>query len=251
MHNPVATEARAADPRREAQRLIQSADSNVQALIRLFEVPGLPGETARERTDWILKITASDLPGMQMGLFPPEDSGFKPELGDLRFYFNPRYWANLLGRRPRATKQVGHFLTAVGLRLNRWPDRAKLRLIIGHEKLGDHLFLNFLWQYLLCTEADLRRFLAAVELDRLGYAEERDRALRQILGASDEALPDPRRIGNSLPDLRLSVKGWRFGTDLKTGALRARAAAAAWLRRELYDPARTRARLPSPARFRR
>jgi hypothetical protein len=223
-----------------ARALIEAAPSNVAALIRLFEVDDLPGESAAERLRWILRATASGLPGMQMALFPPEDSGFKPELGDGRFYQNPDYWASLLKPEHRTTGQVGHFLIAVGLAYNAWPKSVALRLITGHEKLGDRLFFGFVRQYFRARLADRRLFMDAVVLDEAGEVERRDAALHKIFGSPGEAKHDPLRIGNSVPDLRLSVKGWRFGRGIRLGAIRTRAEAAAWLQREIFDPTRTR-----------
>lgn len=226
--------------RKRAQEIIRQAKSNVAGLIHLFEAEDLPGKTPKARMNWILWLTASDLPGMQMGLFPPEDSGFREELADGKFYENPQYWADYVPRRERSTKQMGHFLTAVGLRMNRWPDWITLNLIVGHEKLGDRLFFGFVRQFAASSHADRQRFLKAVELDRAADARGRDEELRAIFGTSLEALPDPHRIGNSIVDLRLSVKGWRFGDEIKNGQIRTCREAADWLRREVFDPKRVR-----------
>jgi hypothetical protein len=230
-------------PTQQARTLIAQSSSNVEALIRLFEADDLPGRTAAERLRWLLRATASGLPGMQMGLFPADDSGFKPELADGRFYASPKYWARLLKPEERHTSQVGHFLIAVGLRYNPWPESVALRLIVGHEKLGDRLIFGFVRQYVRARHADRQLFREAVAHDQAGDIQRRDEALFRIFGEPDEAKRDPDRIGNSVPDLRLSVKGWRFGEAIRAGQLRTRAEAANWLRREIYDPTRTRAAL--------
>ena len=223
-----------------ARALILAAPSNVEGLIRLFEAHHLPGQSAGGRLRWLLRATATGLPGMQMGLFPADDSGFKSELADGRFYDNPKVWAGLLPPEARNTSQVGHFLIAVGLAYNPWPKSVALRLIVGHEKLGDRLFFGFVRQYFRARLEDRRLFMDAVVFDEAGEVKRRDLALQQIFGGPGEARPDPQRIGNSVPDLRLSVKGWRFGRAVRGGAFSTRAEAAAWLRRELWDPARTR-----------
>lgn len=227
--------------RAAAQAIIDRAPSNVDALLELFARAELPGAAALERMQWILKITASDLPGMHMGLFPADDSGFKRALADDRFYQDPRYWAKFVPGDARHSKQMGHFLIAVGLRLSPLPTFVKLNLIIGHEKFGDGRFIGFVRQFVRATARDRRRFLEAVAADAAGDEAARERLLQAIFRSPREALPDPRRIGNSLVDLRLSVKGWRLGDALAAGQLATRAEAAEWLRREVYDPARTRA----------
>ena len=233
--------------KQQASAIIQQSTSNVEALMRLFEADGLPGRTVAQRLRWILRVTASGLPGMQMALFPPDDSGFKEELADGRFYFSRLYWAKLVKPERRNTSQMGHFLIAVGLRVTPWPRTVALRLIVGHEKLGDGLFFGFVRQYLRATAEDRRLFMEAVDHDQAGRSRQRDLALRKIFGEPGEARRDPRRIGNSVPDLRLSVKGWRFGQAIAERRLQTRAEAAAWLRREIYDPGRPRQPVPAPA----
>ena len=224
-----------------AKALVEHAPSNVDALIELVTQPDLPGAGALERVQWILKITASDWPGMHMGLFPADDSGFPRALADERFYQDPQMWAKFVQGDARFTKQMGHFLTAVGLRLAALPRFVKLNLIIGHEKFGDGRFMGFVRQFVRATHRDRKRFRAAVAADAAGDAAGREALLSAIFESRREALPDPKRIGNSLVDLRLSVKGWRFADELATGRLSTRAEAAEWLRREVYDPSRTRA----------
>jgi hypothetical protein len=223
-----------------AHAIISQAASNVDALLELFARDDLPGADPLERAKWVLKLTASDWPGMHMGAFLADDSGFKLALADERFYLDPKYWAEFVKPEARATKQMGHFLTAVGLRLAKLPQYVKLNLIIGHEKFGDLQFFGFVRQFVRATARDRRRFLAAVRADSAGDAQRCEAQLVAIFHTRREALHDPKRIGNSLVDLRLSVKGWRFGDDLETRRIATRAEAMAWLRREVYDPARVR-----------
>jgi hypothetical protein len=261
------------------EEVIRTSSSNVQGLIRLFEVDGFPGNNAKERLQWILERTAK-IPGsyLQFGLFPPGDSGFCYELGDARFYTDPRAWANFVTN--HESGQVGHFLTAVALGFN--PEGAyyqafllqsfsigregapsplllpppwgaemyALSLIVGHEMVGDTEELMGLPRvppqyYAGATSAEaVGLFLKAIEADRLGRTRERDTYLQPILGdpLRREVIPGPERIGNSMPDLRLSIKGWRFGkgTRNEEEGIRTRQDAANWLRREVYDPSRTR-----------
>jgi len=99
------------------------------------------------------------------------------------------------------------------------------RLIVGHEKKGDPaptgsqardalLTLRTIpLQYWAAEPEDVDYFDLAVAADRDWRTDLRDYYLGKILGATTtEDLPDLReRQGNSMEDLRLSVKGWRLG----------------------------------------
>jgi hypothetical protein len=223
-----------------AGEVVRRAENNVQGLLHLFLDDRFPGETGDARLQWIMAITDSDLPGMQMGLFPPDDSGFRFELADHYLYTNPVYWGAFVPKKKQATKQVGHFLTAVGLARNRWPRFVKLRLIVGHELIGDGILLGFLWQFLAAMPRHQRLFLSAAAHDEAGDIRRREEALRQLFGTAREAYRSRWRVGNSLPDLRLSVKGWRLAHAIARGEVNTRQAVAAWLEREIYDPSRAR-----------
>lgn len=125
------------------------------------------------------------------------------------------------------------------------PETYALSLIVGHEMVGDRLgeeYLSIPEQYYAATEEARTLFLKAVEADRRRESKERDAYLQVILGdpLRREAIPGSERIGNSMPDLRLSVKGWRSGVETRNGEIDTRRQAATWLRIEVYDPARTR-----------
>jgi len=102
-------------------------------------------------------------------------------------------------------------------------------LIVGHEKLGDYAVdyeslgtderalsdviegpPNQYRQYLKGTEEDVALFDAAVIVDRQGDSLKRDEFLERILNSGSPQDWRQRR-GNSMEDLRLSVKGWRLG----------------------------------------
>ena len=99
------------------------------------------------------------------------------------------------------------------------------RLIVGHEKKGDPApkgseYADAVWtagkiplQYRAAEPEDVNYFDLAVAADRDWRADLRDYYLGKILGAmTTEDLADLRkRQGNSMEDLRLSVKGWRLG----------------------------------------
>jgi hypothetical protein len=99
-------------------------------------------------------------------------------------------------------------------------------------------------QYAASTLEARNHFRNAVEYDRQRNYQFRDNELRAILIATDpdfrfsDALPGGERVGNSMEDLRLSVKGWRFGGEVRNGPVQTRQQAASWLRREVYDPSR-------------
>ena len=77
----------------------------------------------------------------------------------------------------------------------------------------------------------------------MGDDDLRDQELQAILQLTDppiigEALPGEERVGNSMPDLRASVKGWIFGQLVASGEIETRQQAADWLREEIYAPSR-------------
>jgi RHS repeat-associated protein len=99
------------------------------------------------------------------------------------------------------------------------------RLIVGHEKKGDPApkgseYADAVWtagniplQYRAAELEDVNYFDLAVAADRDWRTDLRDYYRGKILGAmTTEDLADLRkRQGNSMEDLRLSVKGWRLG----------------------------------------
>ena len=126
-----------------------------------------------------------------------------------------------------------------------------LNLIVGHEFIGDGQGFEQMdivpQQYFVATEEARNKFRQAVILDRLGNDQLRDIILRDMLIETDARFRDqdavPERIGNSMQDFRNSVKGWRFGQEIRNGTITSNIDAAMWLRREIYDASRTRRRL--------
>ena len=262
-------------PRERAYDIFRSGSDNVTGLIRLFETDGLPGCTAQERLDWILLVTTSH-PGsyIQFGSVVPQDgdSGFRKELADGNFYGN--VWAD-----PGPSKQMGHFLTAVALGndpagayyqayifepsnlitdlspplftsyfVAYHAQRHALDLIVGHEMIGDQQgrenIRAIYQQYHAATSEARSHFLKAVDYDTEGLTTARDQELRAILVSTnprfeiEDAIEG--RAGNSIQDLRNSVKGWRFGQEIRQEIIYTHQEAADWLRKEIYDPSRTR-----------
>jgi RHS repeat-associated protein len=99
-------------------------------------------------------------------------------------------------------------------------DTMAKRLIVGHEKVADPepsiLFVgdlaqtatNIPFQYQSADRVDVLLFDEAVQADRSGDSIIRDTKLRAILTSPN---PEDWGSGNSLEDLKLSVKGWRLG----------------------------------------
>ena len=125
-----------------------------------------------------------------------------------------------------------------------------LNIIVGHEMMGDGQesgqFTAIPAQYFIATEEAKDGFLKAVEYDGQGNYALRDEALRAVLISTDplfaeqNAIASGDRIGNSMEDMRNSVKGWRFGQEIGNGSIQSRLQAAMWLRQEIYDASRTR-----------
>jgi RHS repeat-associated protein len=259
-----------------AKAIIDNAGSNVDALIQLFEANDLPGGSSADRLQWILEITTSLVRGsyLQFALFPPGDAGFCDELADERFYTGEGEWSGwtgeetrqmghfltavALGFNPEGAYYQAFVFDYLFDKLPRTGDHTQIQplvpffpsdpetyalsLIVGHEMIGDQpgigQFGTIPEQYYAATDEAIALFRKAVGADKDRRYEERDSYLQMILGdpLGREAIPSESRIGNSMPDLRLSVKGWRFGQEIRNGDVGTRQQAADWLRREIYDP---------------
>lgn len=107
-------------------------------------------------------------------------------------------------------------------------------------------------QYNAATGRDIEDFLDAVWFDGMGLIELRDKTLRELFfrggfynqqNVFQNYTSDYTQWqqGNSLNDLHLTVKGWRFGEAIRLGhdvdgtSLLARRDAARWLNRELVQ----------------
>lgn len=262
-----------------AEVIAQGSSSNVLGLVRLFEANHFPGKNAKGRLRWILDITGSPrFLSIHFSLFLLGDSGFCEELADGKFYDEGGPWhdtdpgptkqmghfltAVSLGFDPETAYDNVSFLfethkfetSSPSEQLNYSPpvnaEEFALNLIVGHEMLGDqrHIFqaVSIPAQYNITTADARNGFLNAVEYDRQGNTTLRDEQLRAILiatdprFASDDAIQGATRVGNSMQDMRNSVKGWRFGQETRNGPIQTRQEAANWLRREVFNPSRTR-----------
>ncbi|NTW04299.1 MAG: RHS repeat-associated core domain-containing protein, partial [Oscillochloris sp.] len=199
----------------------------------------MPG--AAERLEFVLWYTESS-PGAathfreddeEHGIYGLEwnDSGFAKEFQDGKLW-------------PDSNRQVGHFLTAVHLGYQGYLPSPALDIacIIGHEISGDALFGegggNAAYQ---CAEGllndgtrHIQGFLDAVLADIEGNTELRDCLLYDIVGLPDEfdsTNPIIRKLrsGNSMQDMRLSLKGWIFGQKIKGGSIKTLEQSRLWL----------------------
>ncbi len=213
------------------------APNGAEALFRSFEDFELytkwgneAGRTSRARLEWLLKVTTGAPDPLTNAIAPVvlvnfavdfgSDCGFAVEFRDSGFY-------GLWGKDPQDSNQVGHFLTAVNMtyywelvhKSNAHPDsmaahsRWALYPIIGHEQMSDDPPYNVAIQPSKPTTWDFILWDQAVEFDSKGQYQWRDDALWAILNFPAN-IPmggvDRRRVGNSLQDLRLSLKGYRF-----------------------------------------
>jgi len=149
------------------------------------------------------------------------DAGFAPEFQDDHWY------AERWNTATPESKQVGHFLTAVSMGFDgSW---VLLCAVVGHEQSSDSWTKGGPFvQMLHPSDADLSHFLAAIAFDKMGYTEMRDRLLESILSPEKHGALRTRR-GNSMEDLRLSVRGWRLGDMVAQGQLGSNKELANWI----------------------
>jgi RHS repeat-associated protein len=220
-----------------------STDS-LRALLYMFsnrgiasDMPGGPGAQAQqlrqidlspaaERLDFVLWATSSEEGSPLHFGIQFRDTGFAPEFQDHQLW-------------PDSSNQVGHFLTAVHLAyVGDYDFRLGIACTVGHELLSDHLASDW-YQCLQGIEADsegyhIGRFLDAMVADVQGDYRQRDCLLRQIVGLPDAFDPtnptiDYLRHGNSMQDLRLSLKGWIFGWKVLGRSINSLDEAREWL----------------------
>jgi RHS repeat-associated protein len=172
---------------------------------------------AAERIEFILWLTRTGgYGGSAFTQFNPDftstDTGFASEFQDSRIW-------------PHSGNQVGHFLTAVALGYE--PGITDLFIgiglgpmdcIIGHEMLSDFGTSSFAQ----CNETTMRElelFVHAMVADSNRDYCLRDKLLRKMLPGVPETVPVPGREGNSLQDMRLSLKGYTLGTQIRNGEI--------------------------------
>jgi hypothetical protein len=242
-------------------RLIREcAPDGAAALSRVFDNEELSalggGSTSAARLSWLIRATTGrphtlPVPGMCMKYYWGNDAGLAEEFRDSQF---DACWRTAGMKQPfDASNQIGHFLTAVAL--STLPIyklfQAGMRLTIGHEKRSDQVpgvpeAVVAILQMFAAKEIDFDLFRRAVALDieldtapgaqSSNLRNDRDRLLWQIIAFDDSVTfegIDLRRAGNSLQDLRLSLKGHRFALWIAAYGTTPPSEAACWLRKQL------------------
>jgi RHS repeat-associated protein len=253
--------------------LQKNGNNGVNALAALFtdsELQNLRGNyagtTSATRLEWILHVTlgSTKSPLLDAGakitsLIPPLgyhfqfgmefpngcDSGLPNELEDSQFYDGTITWIK------QPSQQINHFLTAVSEYYYKGRD---ITLIIAHEKSvdpdisitdpntwkpGTINFYNNLTNEV--TSADRSHFYKAWHYDTNGMYAERDNELWPILKFNTKKVKnlgdvDPARQGNSLQDLRLSLRGVRFADWVMSYRSSPPSEAGQWLMTNLLLP---------------
>jgi len=218
---PIIIASSSAYPPSPIYTIAANAPTDADALIEWFRTDQLSGDTVQQRLETILHETRK-IPGLYTaGGFG--ETGLQEQFQD--GYLYEQYWGG-------ETHQIGHFLTAAafGYRASQFSDPNKflIRLAVGHEIVGDQgAPLSWVNQLRAATPEALSLFQQAIEADIAGDYGLRDEYLTQILTLNSESLEN--RVGNSLEDLRLTVRGWRFGQMIANGLLTSREEAAQWL----------------------
>ena len=207
------------------ESLHATASTDLAALVEMFRADQLRGDTAQDRLATILDHTRL-FPGLYTaGGFG--ETGLSAQFQD--GYLYQRYWGG-------ETRQIGHFLTAAafGHRAAQHSNFEEFltQLAVGHEIVGDQgAPVSWFRQYFAATPEARELFRQAIVADAAGSYDLRDDYLRQILALNSGPLAN--RQGNSLEDLRLTVRGWRFGQMIAAGQFASREEAARWLEENL------------------
>ena len=215
-------------------------DADGSALYELIQQVSWGHDTAANRLEQVLDATLSVPPFMRphfRGLGSRKgDEGFQAQFRDDHLY------RDVWGFETPYSQQVGHFLTAVDMgRGGASLEDVWIRFIVGHEMYtdggkgpsglgpgGSSLAYTVPMQILQPTEYEIALFKQAVQLDAAGRFDERDDLLYAILDPSKHGGLE-YRIGNSMEDLRLSVKGYRLGQMVSSGELATNKDVANWI----------------------
>jgi hypothetical protein len=138
------------------------------------------------------------------------------------------------------SNQVGHFLSAVSLAYD-WPDAITFWFAIAHEIRSDNGndpnggMINQL-NPTAVTKQMGEDFVNAIIADEQGNSIVRDNLLWGILGfpqTVDFGNVLRERQGNSIQDLRLAIRGFRFGKWVKNNQKLPSSEGANWLRKNI------------------
>ncbi len=246
------------------EQTISAGFIGIDALVRYFSTYNGPADVRLEQLlDETALFKSIGLPntGVQFRINIPGGPSLCSAFEDQPHY--NEHWSTD-PKNPEVSYQMSHFLTAVGLTyfplegnsnirtlLNASYGKSfllniqgnlpslednlpndlviALKLIIGHEteKDGDEYS-----QYQNATINDIDTFLSAVAADTNGDVGNRDKLLSAILNESSGNTIDLRK-GNSLEDLRLSLKGVRFAFEIFGGNIISSNNAAQWLKYNL------------------
>jgi hypothetical protein len=209
-------------PEQESVEAIRNvAPSSVDALMMMFTLSVLEGDTPKKRFDAIREATKSGRYKYMNGDF--SDSGFQEQYQE-------------------GGDQVSHFIqgAVMGYKTKEGTFRefAALSTICGHEMIGDISGGRFGVNYHTYA-GNARQILWG--LQNSGEANEwflegTDEAFQKIYDLNDD--PDANRTGNSVADLRLSYIGWIFGRKLANGEFETMDDAVRWLEDNIADPNR-------------
>lgn len=225
----------------------RTINTGFDGLLQLFTDGDLPGGTsaksrqlrqtylspAAERLEFVLWYTAgapSLIPRFAHDRVIFNDDNFATEFQDHQLLVNsdstPRAYSN----------QVNHFLTAVdtGYSIG-WSGGWAMSCLVGHEQMdnsfhGAEECLAVSWQ-------SIQSFQKAIDADLAGNYQERECFLRSIVPElADNTTPskpgDPRE-GDSIQDLRLSLKGWIFAQLISKNEITTLEQAQMWLKQNI------------------
>jgi len=215
-------------------------NSGMAGLLYLFTDESLPGgrnapqerfrpnylSRAAERLEFILWYTAGE------GRFSHDrvvfsDEDFAADLQDSHLMATP-------DGKPIVSNQVNHFLTAVDIayRSGVLTNRLAVSCIVGHELFPQGT--SYLAQCYGHPFRNVDLFFQAVDADLEGKYSESNCFLQTIAPWLSEHLDEPMypgdlRYGNSIQDLRLTLKGWIFGKQIRNEEITSLAEAQTWL----------------------
>lgn len=190
-----------------------SASGRLSKLLQ--DTVGLP---LAQLDGWVASRVAQELhtqfagPGSTLG-----DAGFAPQYRD--DYLYGLYW----GEVTPYSEQTGHFLTAVSM--GNATGSFWMCAAVGHEQRADNHIGR---QIMAPTQGDIEAFQRALVYDAAGDSAARDHELYGILNPSPSRSIASRR-GNSMSDLRLTVRGWRLGSLVALGQLGSNKDLANWI----------------------